>query len=213
MVENLYLHDKIILGMEKLFIALILAIMPITHGLSLDTLYTNPNYPPIVYSNAEYKFYKYTAKYIPDNLFHSFKILGSNELHVIERFKERSVDEVLNKGIFYPSSRLRKEFCLEGFSDFVGEFHKMGIYYPRAMESFILLSFHQYLNQNKIEWSRNKSLALADNKKTNRAWRKRKRKLFKRGEIRVKESNNKNRNKKGEDQNPDPRNYEEFISE
>lgn len=196
--------------MRKVLITLLLTILPVTYGLSLDTLYTNPNYPSIVYSKTEYKFYKYTAKYIPENLFHSFKILGSNDSHIIERFKRRTVEAVLNKGIYYPSSRLRKEFCLEGYSDFVTGFHKMGIYYPRAMETFILLSFHQYLNQDKIQWTHNKLLSLNGCKKSNRVWRKKTRKLFKGGEVRVKDSNRKNRKKKSEIENPDPTFWGEF---
>jgi hypothetical protein len=198
--------------MRKVFITLLLSLLPLTYGLSLDTLYTNPNYPPIVYSKAEYKFYKYTAKYIPENLFHAFKILGSNDSHIIERFKRRPIEAVIHKGIYYPSSRLRKEFCLEGYSDFVIGFHKMGIYYPKAMETFILLSFHQYLNQEKIEWTHNKSLSLDGQKKSNRVWKKRKRKLFKRGEVRMKDPKRKNKNKKSQsqNQNPDPRNFEEY---
>ncbi len=199
--------------MKKVFVALLFTILPILNGFSLDTLYTNPNYPPIVYSKAEYKFYRYTAKYVPDNLFHSFKILGSNDPFVIERFKKRSVEAVINNGIHYPSARLRKEFCLEGYSDFVLGFHKMGIYYPKAMETFVLLSFHQYLNQEKIEWSRNKMAALNGNKKSNRVWRKRKRKIFKHGEIRVKESKKKNKKKKSETEYPDQTHWGEFELE
>ncbi|MFT5824396.1 MAG: hypothetical protein ACI8ZM_005664 [Crocinitomix sp.] len=190
--------------MKKVFITLLFTILPLLNGFSLDTLYTNPNYPPIVYSKTEYKFYKYTVKYIPSNLFHAFKILGSNDSHIIERFKRRTIPAVVNKGIYYPSARLRKEFCLEGYSDFVLGFHKMGVYYPKAMETFVLLSFHQYLNQEKIEWTHNKSVALDGHKKSNRVWRKRKRKLFKNGEVRVKDSRRKNKKKKSETEAEDP---------
>lgn len=195
--------------MGKIILILSFILVPVFDGWSLDTLYTNPNYPPIVYSKSEYKFYKYTAKYIPKNMFHAFKILGSNDSHVIERFKRRSAVGVINRGIFYPSARLRKEFCLEGYSDFVLHFHSKGIYYPYAMETYILLAFHQYLNQEKIAWINNKKLALEGERKSNRQWRKRKRKLFKRKEVKVKEAKMKNK-KKDERDNPDELFWGEF---
>lgn len=195
--------------MGKIILILSFVLIPVFDGWSLDTLYTNPNYPPIVYSKSEYKFYKYTAKYIPTNMFHAFKILGSNDSHIIERFKRRSVASVINRGIFYPSARLRKEFCLEGYSDFVLYFHSRGIYYPRAMETYILLAFHQYLNQEKISWSNNKKLSLEGERKSNRQWRKRKRKLFKRKKVKVKEAKMKDKKKDTRD-NPDELFWGEF---
>ena len=119
---------------------------------SADTLYTHPIYPPIVYEGDEYNFFKYTPKYIPKNLLHSFKILGTLGEYPLARFKKRPIDEVVDRGIFENGYRMRKEFCLEGFSPFVQFFHKRGIYSPYAMQTFILLSFHQYLNQEKISW-------------------------------------------------------------
>lgn len=180
---------------KKIFFILVL-IATVLKGYSQDTLYTNPNYPPLVYSNAELKFYKYTAKYIPSNLLHAFKILGTNDSDVIDRFINRSEAMVIKKGLFYTESRLRKEFCLSGFSDFTLYFHDRGIYYPRAMETYILLSFHQYLKQEEIDWSRNKTLSLSTHRKSNRIWKKRKRKLFKPSGVKVKESRGKNRKKK-----------------
>ncbi len=152
--------------------------------ISSDTLYSNPNYPPLVYTNSEITFYKYTPRFVPVNLFHAFKILGTTDAKIVERFKERSIESVLHNGIHFSSSRLRKEFCLEGYSDFSDYFHQIGIYYPYAMETYILLGFHQYLNQEKIAWKHNKVLALQKNKKMNRLWKRRKRKLFKSSRVR-----------------------------
>lgn len=199
----------------KQLILSIIAVLTISIGKASDTLYTHSVYPALVYNQSEFNFYKYTAKYIPKSLFHAFKILGTNEKVVLERFKSRSHDQVIEYGIHYASSRLRKEFCLEGYSNFVFYFHKIGIYYPRAMETFILLSFHDYLNNEKINWNENKKLALKFDRKTNRFWRKRKRKLFRGTKVKIEESKgrNKNRNsvsKSKEEAHPDQRFWGEF---
>lgn len=161
------------------FVVFFLILMSSQKGISSDTLYSNPNYPPLVYTNSEITFYKYTPRFAPNDLFHAFKILGTTDSEIVERFRQRTEKSVLHNGIHFASSRLRKEFCLEGYSDFVAYFHVRGIYYPYAMETYILLAFHQYLNQEKIAWKHNKLLALQNNKKMNRLWKKRKRKLFK----------------------------------
>lgn len=134
-----------------------------------DTLFTNPNYPPIVYHGDEYNFYKYTPKYAPRNLYHAFKILGTVDSIRLDNFRRKTTFEVIESGIYYSTARMRKEFCLEGYTDFVAYFHDLGIYYPYAMETYILLGFHQYLNQVEIRWKENKSWALYADKKTNKA--------------------------------------------
>jgi hypothetical protein len=150
-----------------------------SNTLALDTLYTNPYHPPLVYQNGEYDFYKYTPKYVPDNLLHCFKILGTCDSRALERFISRDEEEVVERGIFDRGYRMRKEFCLEGYSSFTGYFHKIGIFYPHAMESYILLSFHQYLNKEKISWRKNKKRALEFAQKENRLWKKRMRSIHK----------------------------------
>ena len=199
--------------MRKKYLLILIVLIPTLSGFSFDTLYTNPNYPPLVYSKVEFKFYKYTPKYVPTNLYHAFKILGANSPLIIERFRSRSVSSVVSRGLHYPSARLRKEFCLEGYSEFVLYFHNKGIYYPRAMETYILLGFHQYLNQDKIEWVQNKFIALDGEKKTNRAWRKRKRKLFQRNKVNVKESKGKKKKDTKKTDNPDAMFWGEFGEE
>jgi len=150
-----------------------------TFGRASDTLYTHPVYPPIVYYGDEYNFFKYTPKYIPENLLHCFKILGTSGETTINRFRKRSVEDVVDRGLFENGYRLRKEFCLEGFSPFVHFFHQREIYSPYAMQTFILLSFHQYLNQEKIKWHQNKRIALEDIHSDNHNWKTRSRKIMK----------------------------------
>lgn len=148
-------------------------------AVAMDTLFTHPLYPPLVYEGDEYNFYKYTPKYVPEDMLHCFKILGTSGAGNLERFSARSRDEVMERGIFDRGYRLRKEFCLEGFSTFTHYFHRHGIYYPYAMQTFILLSFHQYLNGDRITWHQNKSAALKNRHGENDAWKKRTRQLFK----------------------------------
>jgi hypothetical protein len=149
------------------------------NGFAGDTMLTHPWYPPIVYENGEYNFYKYTPKYIPDNLLHCFKILGTvGEANLI-RFSKRTRDEVIERGIFDRGYRIRKEFCLESYSPFTQYFHAHGIYSPHAMQTYILLSFHQYLRGEWIDWNQNKRDALKDLKAENKSWRKRAKHLFK----------------------------------
>ena len=105
------------------------------------------------------------------------KILCSHGVDIVDRFKNRPFDEVIERGMFEQGYRTRKEFCLEGFSPFTIYFHDKGIYYPLAMESFILLSFHQYLNQLEINWKENKKLSLLNEDEANRHWKKRKHKV------------------------------------
>lgn len=155
---------------------LLLAALPLRGA---DTLFTHPYYPPIVYNGDEYNFYRYTPKYVPDNLLHCFKILGTSGQSALSVFATRSREEVLERGIFDRGYRIRKEFCLEGYSPFTHYFHKQGIYYPYAMQSYILLAFHQYLNGERITWQRNRNLALRNRQQENQAWRKRARNLFK----------------------------------
>lgn len=157
---------------------LLLLFIGVRVGLSADTLFTNPNYPPLVYSSTEYDFYKYTPRFVPSSLFQAFKILGTSDKEALTQFAEKSEDAVIQSGIYFSSSRLRREFCLEGYSEFVLYFHERGIYYPYAMESYILLCFHQYIRQERIDWMRNKSMALNDYRKPNRKWKKRSQKLF-----------------------------------
>jgi hypothetical protein len=144
-----------------------------------DTMLTHPWYPPIVYENGEYNFYKYTPKYIPDNLLHCFKILGTVGESNLIRFSKRTRDEVIERGIFDRGYRIRKEFCLESYSPFTQYFHAHGIYAPHAMQTYILLSFHQYLRGEWIDWNQNKRDALKDLKAENKSWRKRAKHLFK----------------------------------
>lgn len=145
----------------------------------MDTLCTHPNYPPITYKTGEYNYYKYTAKYIPESLMHAFKILATCGDEVLIRFIEKSEDEVVEEGMFQKGFRMRKEFCLEGYSYFTQFFHDRHIYYPYSMKTYILLSFHQYLKGEKIKWSSNKKIALNERKDLNRAWKKRMKTVFK----------------------------------
>jgi hypothetical protein len=170
--------------LKKLPFVFIFMLICVNYSRGNDTLYTNPNYPPIVYRIGEYKFFKYTAKYVPVNLLQAFKILGTHSASVLLDFKDKSSDEVLVEGIYSPNARLHKEFGLAGYTQFSIFFHQRGIYDPYLMESYILLAFHQYLNQDAITWKANKKLILKRNRKQNRKWKKRKRKLFKRGELR-----------------------------
>ena len=156
-----------------------------------DTLFSHPTYPDLVYEKGEALFYNYTPRYIPKSLYHAFKILACEDSAVIQRFKERSVVDVVNKGLYYTVSRTRKQFCLDSYSEFSLSFHKYGIYYPYAMETFVLLGLHQYLNQELIDWSKNKRIALMNFKKENRVWKKRKRELFNQGKPVLKESKKK----------------------
>mgnify|MGYP006979977135 CR=1 FL=1 len=137
----------------------------------LDTLITHPNYPPITYKRGEYHFLKYTAKYIPESLIHSFKILATCGDQRLGTFMRRTEEQVIEYGMWDEGVRLRKEFCLEGYSSFVNFFHKRGIYYPYAMKTYILLSFHQYLNQKRIRWRYNKKISLFERKELNQAWK------------------------------------------
>ncbi|MCB9223372.1 MAG: DUF6794 domain-containing protein [Crocinitomicaceae bacterium] len=143
-----------------------------------DTLCKHPFYPPIVYEGDDYRFYKYTAKYVPENLLHCFKILATCGDEQLSVFSKRSEQEVIVQGMFSKGFRLRKEFCLDGYSPFVNFFHNRGIYYPYAMKTYILLSFHQYLNGKKIRWQHNKNLALEDRKELNKAWKERLKYVF-----------------------------------
>ena len=151
---------------------------PSVVGYGADTLFTNPHYPPLVYEGGEYHFYKYTPKYVPENLLHCFKLLGTADQKILDRFKKRTTEEVIERGMFDRGYRLRKEFCLEGFSSFTLYFHKQGIYYPYAMQTYILLAFHQYLNGERIHWYTNKQLSLEERQQENKAWKKRTRQLF-----------------------------------
>lgn len=143
-----------------------------------DTLFVHPQYPPIVYQNGEYNFYKYNPKYIPENMLHCYKILGTLGNEVLQRFKERSKEEVLERGIFDRGYRIRKEFCLQSYSAFSQSFHQRGMYSPFVMESFILLTFHDYLNGKKIDWRLNKKLALEERKDDNKRWKKYTNKMY-----------------------------------
>ena len=153
-----------------------LAIVPATAA--TDTLFTHPVYPPIVYHGDEYNFYKYTPKYIPEDMLHCFKILGTTDETALQRFVKRSTDEVIERGLFEDAYRIRKEFCLEGFSPFTRFFHRRGIYSPYAMQTYILLCWHQYLKQECIDWHRNKRLSLEDIRHDNRNWKSRCRKVL-----------------------------------
>jgi len=195
--------------MPKHSLILFILLLFVKNANAQDTLYTNPYYPPLIYTNADLNFYTYTPKYVPRNLYEAFKILGANEPQVIDKFKKRSVQAVIDYGLFFPSARTRKEFCLEGYSNFVRYFHDRGIFYPRAMESYILLCFHNYLNEVKIEWHFNHKMALEGERKWNRVWRKRTRKLFNNKGVKVKESKGKKTKKEDQDQ-PDKRFWDEF---
>lgn len=139
----------------------------------LDTLCTNPYYPPITYDKGEYHYYKYTAKYIPESMLHCFKILATCGDSRLVQFIQKEEADVLKDGMFKKGFRMRKEFCLDGYSSFASYFHERGIYYPFAMKTYILLSFHQYLKKERIRWYYNKRLALTDRKGVNRSWKKR----------------------------------------
>jgi len=143
-----------------------------------DTLYTHPIYPPIVFEGDEYNFFKYNPRYIPQDLLQAFKILATFDSLILDRFAKRSQMEVIERGIFDRGYRMRKEFCLESYSRFTQSFHHQGIYSPFVMETFILLSFHQYLNQLEIAWKENKVWALEDHQADNKSWKVRARKLY-----------------------------------
>jgi hypothetical protein len=146
---------------------------------ALDTLCTHPDYPPITYEGDEYRFYKYTAKYIPESMMHAFKILATCGDERLSSFVDRSEEQVVKHGLFRSGYRLRKEFGLDGYSSFASFFHRRGIYYPYAMKTYILLSFHQYLKKEKIRWHHNKKVALTDRKELNKAWKSRLKHVFK----------------------------------
>lgn len=162
-----------------------------------DTLFTHPIYPPITFEKGEFVFYKYTAKYVPTSLLHAFRILATNDSSVLEKFKAKSEDSVIESGLFYTGARLRKDFCFEGFSKFTSYFHSLGIYYPESMNTFILLSFHQYLNEKEINWRKNKELSLRTLEDQNKSWKKKKRKLFKGEKVKIKESRGKRKTSSG----------------
>lgn len=147
--------------------------------LAADTLCKHPFYPPIVYEGDDYRFYKYTAKYIPENMMHCFKILATCGDEQLAIFAKRSEKDVIEHGMFQKGYRIRKQFCLEGYSSFVQFFHGRGIYYPYAMETYILLSFHQYLNKVSVKTRYNKVLALENKRELNKAWKKRLKLVFK----------------------------------
>jgi Domain of unknown function (DUF6794) len=149
-----------------------------SHSFALDTLCTHPNYPPIAYKKGEYNFYKYTAKYIPQSMMQSFKILATCGDQRLSDFMKRTELEVRTEGMWSSGYRMRKEFGLDGYSSFVGFFHQRGIYYPYAMKTYLLLSFHQYLNKKKIRWYYNKRLALYERKDINKAWKNRLKHVF-----------------------------------
>lgn len=138
-----------------------------------DTLLTHPKYPPIVYENGDYEFFMYTAKYFPDNMLECFKILATCGDKILERFRLRTEEEVVRRGMYEHAYRLRKEFGLDGYSNFCNFFHDRGIYYPYAMKTYILLCFHQYLNKVSIRWHYNKRLSLEGKKDENKAWKRR----------------------------------------
>jgi len=146
---------------------------------ALDTLLTHPDYPPLTYKKGEYNYYKYMAKYIPESMMHSFKILATCGDEQLIRFSEKTECEVVKDGMYQQGFRIRKEFCLEGYSYFTTFFHGRGIYYPYAMKTYILLCFHQYLNKEKIKWRYNKRIALYERKEINKAWKKRMNHVFK----------------------------------
>ena len=167
----------------KYFCCLLLVLTVSFNARSADTLFTNPHYPPITYQKGEYNYYKYTAKYIPSDLLQAFKILGTHSVKQLNSFIDKTEEEVLIDGIYSPNSRIQKEFGLAGYSQFSSYFHDKGIYDPYLMESYLILAFHQYLNQKNISWAKNKRTVLAEHKKMNRKWKKRTRKLFKKGKV------------------------------
>ena len=156
----------------------LIVLLNVTSCFALDTLWTHPFYPPLTYKSHEYNFYKYTPKYIPESMLHCFKILGTAGDLVLCEFKNRTELEVVEKGMYEKEYRIRKEFCLEGYSSFSSFFISRGIFIPKAMKTYILLSFHQYLNQERILWHKNKRTALKDLKKVNRKWKKRFKKII-----------------------------------
>jgi hypothetical protein len=167
---------KIIQSMKTItFIVLLISL----NASGLDTLCTHPDYPPITYKKGEYYFYKYTAKYIPESMMHSFKILATCGDEKLAQFVAKTESEVVKDGMHQSGFRMRKEFGLDGYSSFVFFFHKRGIYYPYAMKTYILLCFHQYLSKDKIRWHYNKRLALDQRKEVNKAWKKRLDHVFK----------------------------------
>ncbi len=137
-----------------------------------DTVFVHPKYPPLVYQSGEYRFYKYTAKYIPQNMLEAFKLLATAGSERLSTFANRTQDQVVKHGMFQSGFRLRKEFCLDGYSTFTAYFHQKGIYYPFAMKTYLLLCFHQYLNCERIAWRNNKKIALYNKRELNRAWKK-----------------------------------------
>jgi hypothetical protein len=141
------------------------------NSFGLDTLMTHPDYPPLTYKKGEYYFHKYTAKYIPESMIHSFKILATCGDEKLARFTEKTEVEVVKDGMYKAGFRIRKDFGLDGYSYFALFFHKRKIYYPYAMRTYILLCFHQYLNKEKIKWHYNKRLALYGRKEINKAWK------------------------------------------
>ncbi|UKN02792.1 hypothetical protein K6119_04585 [Paracrocinitomix mangrovi] len=143
-----------------------------------DTLVKHPHYPPLIYEGDDYRFYKYTVRYIPENMLHCFKILATCGDETLCRFMKKSEEKVVEEGMYKKGFRLRKEFCLEGYSSFTSVFHKRGIYYPHAMKTYILLSFHQYLNKERIRWHDNKRMSLAGKKEVNKAWKKRMKRIL-----------------------------------
>lgn len=147
-------------------------------GRSMDTVFVHPKYPPLVYEGREYTFYKYTAKYVPQDLFQAFKILGTFDQKILQNFTKRTEEQVVKHGMHQKGFRIRKEFCLDGYSSFTTYFHQKGIYYPYAMKTYVLLCFHQYLNCEKIRWHQNKRTALLGKKELNKAWKKRLKHVF-----------------------------------
>jgi len=162
--------------MSRILFMLLLIPLPTQ---AADTLFTHPLYPPLVYQGDEYNFYKYTPRYVPENLLHCFKILGTHDKKMLDRFVKRSEAEVVERGIFDRGYRLRKEFCLEGYAPFIHYFHRQGIYFPHAMQTYILLGFHQYLLGERIHWHHNKTISLTGFHRENNAWKKRAKYLFK----------------------------------
>lgn len=133
-----------------------------------DTLFTHPIYPPIVLSEADYYFYKYTPHYIPDNLLHCFSILATTNPENIERFKKKSKLKAKEEGFYGKDARIRKDFGLHTNSKFSTIFYRWHIYNAECMVSYILLCFHDYLSADKIKWHENKKLALENMKKWNK---------------------------------------------
>lgn len=146
---------------------------------SFDTLFVHPIYPPLVYAIGEYHYFKYTARHFPENLLQSFKILATCGNEHLTAFRERTEEQVIEHGMFASYCRMRKEFGLDGYCRFALFFHHRGIYYPYAMKTFILMSFHQYLNEERIQWQRNKRLSLKGRKQMNKVWKKRLKNMLK----------------------------------